>query len=442
MNSLFPLRLALQQEIKDRNLTFSDLAKRAGLNRSVFSLIFRKKEPKPIAFQYLTKITLALGYPEDHYFELYIDECFYGGKPNRSRIEPFLIRCAEQNKQSYIRKVLFHLSSEHRERSLAFIFEIAERLVQSYDDKRSTPFFQWIIDHETDLTSERLAVAHFRMFRMHKGTDEESNSKLIEKVFSVKDQLPDELKLTALLAIINAKHIYEDTKDILPMCEEFIHLCIRLFGTSDRPRLFKFNAAYPLIHPPIYYYGQSHLLKEAHLTDKGDFEEAALCQQKYKDLSWLAGSSEIGIFYVRRFNLYYRFNEISLRLLQGQEEALTEYVPLLIDHPPEILPGIITMLDAACSFQFNLDDVLDIFKAPLHNYMSLNDNAYNMNFSRNRYVLFLQKLSVYQYNRGRYEESLQAAMQSWELSQELNNHSHLRMFASLAVMYNTPVEET
>lgn len=134
-------------------------------------------------------------------------------------------------------------------------------------------------------------------------------------------------------------------------------------------------------------------------------------------------------------------NNFHARLMLGQSEALNELPDFLRKHPREILPCMIVVLDAANKQNFSVDSFIKEFTLNLQDYMTIEGNTYTLQASRNRYILFLQKLSIYHYNRGRHEEALQAAIQSWELSKTTNNHSHLRMLASLAVMYNTaPIE--
>ena len=301
--------------------------------------------------------------------------------------------------------------------------------------------FKWIIQHETDPHSQRMAISQYRLFINRISKDEEENVKAIVNFSSYWSNLPNELKLDALLALATLSHITSNHAYTGFFSEHLIKLCLDLFGTKSAPLCPNLNPHYPLSNPAVYYYGQAFLLKQAYLTDIGHFQEAITYPEKYADLSWLFNLDQLGFSYVQKFNLYAQANIFNLNLMLGKSEVLDGYESFLIKHPTEILPSIIFVLDSADHFGFEIDGFLNRFYSLIQSYSEFSKGYYTEQITRNRYVLFLQKLSVYHYNRGRYEESLQAAMQSWELSQELNNHSHLRMFASLAVMYNTPGKE-
>ncbi len=194
------LRSEIKKQISIKGMNYSKFSDLAGMNRSVFSLILNSESPKPISLKQLEQIGRALGHNKGWMFEAYIDECFYGGRPNRSRIEPFLIRCAEMNRIDYIKKVLHRLPKDARQSDI--LFDIAERLYSKEHIESSLTIYSFIVE-EGKSCLDRIAICHFRIFWHSIGNISEKNLRAILRFEPFFEMIPFEYKLDASMRLIN-----------------------------------------------------------------------------------------------------------------------------------------------------------------------------------------------------------------------------------------------
>ncbi|OWA36097.1 hypothetical protein B9G55_09570 [Saccharibacillus sp. O16] len=435
------LRTLIEQALSIRKWSLVKLAEETYINRSVFSNTLRAKDPTPISFSLLEKITLALGYAEDYFFIPYINECFIGGKSNKSRLQPFLIRCGELGRIDCLEQVLERLKNENEKRHLEIIFDVAEHLVRIHRKTEALILHRWIVLADENSQSERMIVSHYRVFAFSIGDDEEQNYQALLKFIPMLSGLPNVIKIEALNTVINLNDILSLNHESLPLAEEKIRLCVELFGTEDNPISNPQTSGYTFSIAPVFYYGHAYLMKQHCLFELGDFKAGLEYSKYYADLSWFPELEDSDRVVVERLGMFARANVFHAKIMLGDFKVLEQLPDFLQENPRETLPFVITVLDAANQYNVDVDNFIQKYNFDIQEYISLKDNTYAVNTSKNRYILFLQKLSTYHYNRGRNEEALQAAIQSWELSKTTNNHSHLRMLASLAVMYNTTPAE-
>jgi len=388
----------------------------------------------------LTKISKALGLPEDAFFELYVDECFIGGRPNRSRIEPFLERCIELGHPGCIDEVLRRLNGEPR--YLPLLFQIAERTNREATKWLTQRLYQYLLLHNGNRHSVEVAICHYRLFLHQLGEDEEVNSKALNAFSPYRDNLPDEFKLEALLVMGTLSLNRMEADELEAAADELIALCVRLFGTSEQPVEKPFLPEYPLERPILCYYSQGYIMKQVACCERGDFAQAEPYSRLYEDLSWLARDNPEDVQLAAALRLFAHTTSLGCRLLQGETELLSEYAASLERHPKEISAGLIILLRAANRYSLDIDQWLKRYPLDLEQVLNMQENDYRKQVSRNRFARLLYQLSIYHYSRGRVEESLQTALQSWELSHQLNNHRMFRLLASLTLMYSGQCEPT
>ncbi|OWA36096.1 hypothetical protein B9G55_09565 [Saccharibacillus sp. O16] len=442
MQTSNPLRTAIKQNMRKRGYNFSALSDRSGIPRGSLSLIFvgGASRRSPMSFQHLIRISEALGLPEDAFFDLYVDECFVGGRPNRSRIEPFLERCIELGHPNCVDRVLDKLNGEPR--YLPLLFQIAENTHQDGTKSITERLYEYLLLHNGSRHSVEVAICHYRLFLLRLGEDEEVNSKALNAFSPYRDNLPDEFKLEALLAMCSLNLSRMDADELEASAEELIALCLRLFGTRDRPPAVPFVPEHSLPRPALCYYSQGYIMKQIALCERGDYREAMLYSEMYGDLSWLSDDDPKDQQKLQTLQEVAYATHLGCELLDGNSEVLPEYVGLLEAYPRETASGLIVMLKTANRHALDIDEWLRRFPLDLEYTMSLQDNAYNKQVTRNRFARLLYQLSIYHYSRGRVEESLQTALQSWELSHQLNNHRMFRLLASLTLMYSGQCEPT
>ncbi|WP_347396975.1 hypothetical protein [Paenibacillus amylolyticus] len=114
--------------------------------------------------------------------------------------------------------------------------------------------------------------------------------------------------------------------------------------------------------PLVYYFGISHLLKGLALQKLERYYESLECIDKYQELGWFIG--------------------------------LDEYITFLLDHPEEIIPECITILEAAIAHGWQIDEYLDRI-LPYNESFAMLEEAENVSlFVHYMYCLALYKLPL------------------------------------------------
>ncbi|WP_037286978.1 helix-turn-helix domain-containing protein [Saccharibacillus sacchari] len=435
MEQSIPLRFLLSKEILSAYSSISQFATKSGLSRSTLSLIFKQEDPKPISFEHLVKITLTLGYPEQHFFDLYIQEYFTKENFNRSRIEKLLKRCGKLGLTHHLLHVIERL--EDNAYYVPVVFNVAEELSKDGMGEAASLLYDWIVTLTTEIPQSLLATCHYRIFRSAMSLDSDLNLKILYRFLPFYPYLPTHLYLDAS---INALHIlYNQRKfeELDVMSDKFILFCIQLFGTANTPN-FKAMDRYKNLceRHPVVYYGQAYLAKQCALEGFKKYREAQAYCNKYGELRWFDDGSEAAHKELSKFAIFAQANFWNFELLQGNMNVLPDYTAFLEDHPEELIPGLITILESANAFNFPIDYFVERFEHKLEELLENPDGYYTEIAKRNNLSYLLYHLAIYHSNAGRIQKSLTAAMKCWNMSQTVNNQQHFRLLASLTAFYN------
>lgn len=425
MNTTFSLRKTLRTDIESNFLSFSHFAQASKLRRSSLSLIFNTQTPMAIPFEQLIKITEALGHREDHFFSLYIDECFVEGKASRSRLMPFLNKCIELERQDCIADIMQRLDQKPQERHLQLIFDVCTNFLHTSKFNQTKELFNWLAANETNLSSERSSVIQYGLFRLFLSQDDnEKNLRTSIKFIPFLFELPEVLQLDALLQLTNVYFNLAKWNEMELYADQLRDLTKRLCLTN-----FSSNRYFTERHPVVYY-GQGYLQKGNSLEHQGLYIESGLYISGYEDLSWFPNLGEIGWIEVQKFQHWAEANRFNLAILQGDTSVLKKYEKFLEQHTKEILPSLLTILESAERHQFSIDTLLEKFTPWIT--AGIEDNYYSELFNLNRIASLYSLIAQYHAKRGRHQLAEDFSSQALDLSQRLNNTQHFRVLASLS----------
>ncbi len=357
------LRAEIERGISESGMTLSEFSVYTGINRGIFSAMFKAGSPKPISLNQLERIAQGLGKPEGWMFESYVEECFFGGKPNRRRVEPFLIRCAELGKIDCIEEVLNRLIEDPRQ--IDQIFEWAEQLyIQGYMEQ-SMVFYRRVVKHEKYHQSERLAISQYRIFLASVGEDNEQNLCAAIEFEPFCDKLPDRYRIDAIMRLFDVYFMLEKIGKADYYALELHEFAQKLYDLQEA--YAHRNGTYPeleLFKPLVVYYGYSYLGRGSVLFRKGRFHEALSCNEGYADLSWFPNQNEEARIQIARFAKYARQNEVHIKLLIGQDiqETILRCVEILEQDPAETLVSLFFLLRAADLHGLDITSILDRFE--------------------------------------------------------------------------------
>lgn len=425
MNSNSSIRENVRKEIEFKFISFAQFAEKAGLRRSTLSLIFNPVSPKAISFEQLIKITTALDYPEDQFFFSYINECFHEGKASSSRLVPFLRRCVELDRQDCIKSLLYQLETNLQERHLQIVFEVLLPFLHLPIREKAHVLLSWLSTHETNLSSDRFAMVQYGLFRLSiRPDDNEQNLRAALKFESFCMTVPERYQLDAFLQLTNVYFNLTKWQEVEKYADFLIKLATKM---SANLNLHKQTV---IERHPVVYYGQGYLQKGNALEHQGEYAESELYIIGYEDLSWFPELNDEGIKEVRKFNIWARANRFNLSILKGDFSVLEEYGSFLETHPYEILPSLLTILEAAKQHRYSIDFWLHKF-IPLIQAKE-EGNYYGELFNRNRLAGLYYQIADYYSQSGEHALASYYASHALSLSEPLNNPQHFRMLASLS----------
>ncbi|ASA20542.1 hypothetical protein B9T62_06830 [Paenibacillus donghaensis] len=144
---------------------------------------------------------------------------------------------------------------------------------------------------------------------------------------------------------------------------EILYECVQCLYQEQQYRKAK---SLPLLtielgHPLVYYYGFSHLIRGMAYQEKGKYEEARACIDKYAEMGWLEDLGEDWVEVVEEFRFLAQANGYALELLSGRVEVLTTYTDFLRENPEEVLPALDVILQATLRYELDVDELLKMF---------------------------------------------------------------------------------
>ncbi|MCY9747385.1 DNA-binding protein, partial [Paenibacillus larvae] len=252
-----------------------------------------------------------------------------------------------------------HMSVEHPKYT-ELLFSVAEELYLNGLVEESLLFYEEVIEEEKFNHSERLAISHYRVFRASIGSDADENFKAVIRFEGFRKNLPENFQLDALFQLAricfslkkwNLAEQFADELRILVTIRYQEELLVQRSKRTSEPSIRE--------HPLVVYYGQSYLMKSVALTKQGYYEKAKQYLQGYEDLGWFEILDEHGKKEVDKFRLWAQANKYGIELLLGNTSILDEYTNYLTDHPNEIPAGLCNILEAANTYAFNVDYILD-----------------------------------------------------------------------------------
>jgi len=389
MEMTMTLRSEIERGIAEMGMNFSEFGEWSGINRGIFSAILNSNPPKPISLNQLERIAKALGHEQGWMFDLYIDECFYDGRPNRRRVEPFLIRSAELNRIDCIQKVLSRLLEDLKQ--LEMIFEIGEALYTSGKIKESVVFYQCIVQNEKYHQSERLAVSHYRLFRAALGEDNERNLRAAIEFEPFCDKLPDHHRLDGLMKLANVYFSLDKYGEAETYSRELSRFSKIIFENINGSLNDKIGVD---VHAQteyslIVYYGYGYLAMQSIMINNKDYEQAAYYISKCNSLNNISGLDEQAKNEVLKFDFHSKANEMYLNIANGDEQAFYECLDFIRKHPEEILVALLFITEHATKHNYPLDSLLHEFSLQLETFSYENSYYHSTNnFSRQMSIYY------------------------------------------------------
>lgn len=184
----------------------------------------------------------------------------------------------------------------------------------------------------------------------------------------------------------------------------------------------------PMKRPLIFYIGYSYLAESIVYQKQGLYEEARSCISHYENLDQYNLSDPESQEEVNRFKIFAKANSYAADLLAGNFEILLEYHNFIKSDDEEVLPGLITILEAANLNNWNVDHILnDHLPHDLEAFASYEDIG-----NRVYYIKLLSQLALYTFNKKSYHDTINYILEYLAIAVNMDVY---REFITNAAMY-------
>ncbi|MDP4098255.1 DNA-binding protein [Paenibacillus sp. P96] len=223
--------------------------------------------------------------------------------------------------------------------------------------------------------------------------------------------------LDTLVNMLKMAFSFENWDKIIELSEDLLSL-VHLI----REKAIRANGKRPL----VYYYGYGHLMKGLALKKLRQYDQARACIAEYGGLDWFGGLDERG----REEVEYYRFiaiaNLFEINMLSGHTEVLGDYVRFLQENPFEVLPGLLTILEAANKHGLNADDILERFSGQIREFGNAQE-VVNLAY----YHSFLLELARYKIRQNKPADAADDILIVLASAVKMSNHNDFRKCAAM-----------
>ncbi|WP_348624817.1 helix-turn-helix transcriptional regulator [Paenibacillus peoriae] len=412
------IRAELEQFLQQEGLTLSQFGQITGMNRGIISSIVTGN--KSMSINQLDRITEAMGLPEGHFYDLFVENYIIDHPPNMRRIEPFLYRCAELDKLGVIRRVVGVIMD-----NLLYspkLFEIAEGLLAQGRLEAALILYEGVAEAEKYQHSERLAICQYRIFKIRIGDDQERNLQAALQFESFVKRLDAIDQLDALIDLANVYRSLRKWDRAKEVAKDLRVLAEAHYSLSQQ------RGERKTLRPLFFYIAFSRSLIGGVYYEQGKYELALQIAYESCDLDWVKETDEETLRWKSLFQEWGEANICLTKLMAGDIEVLPLYIDLISTNREELLPGLWNIMIVANRYKLNVDSILSQFEWEISNIhdqegRQTNDKQ-NIN---NQLVGFLSELADYYLTNGQYEKGIVYLLDCMRISTIINNeHSILR----------------
>lgn len=412
INILADFRVRLRDEIQ-RNmvershsqLSFSEIV---DIHQAKISNIYRDKAS--IEIDELDRITEAFDLPYGAFYGLYLGECLLSYKQpgghkwrvSEKRCSDFMVNCLMNDQREHFDELTCYLL-DYEHDYLNIFFEVAERLYESGQWEKALPLYSQIVPHVrlSKSTSRYSAKSLFRLLEiLTVHATEWTMAQKLEIVYKLEvfsENLPENYELDAYVAL-GKFYFNEERWDKLEFYGE------KLWRISEMNKSFYlrnlgYNQTNPLgKRPLVFYYGYGWLMKGVSAQKTGRYEDALYCIDQYSDLSdfGLIRPHEVGE--IQKFKQWAIGNRFTVKILSGDFSILREYLDYLLEHPEEILAGLVTIFESSHMDDSLLESVLAEFEDKVSVFATMTNSVeltWRYLFHSNRAKFYIRRESTY-----------------------------------------------
>ncbi|KAF6577693.1 helix-turn-helix transcriptional regulator [Paenibacillus sp. EKM212P] len=421
------IRAELDRYLQQEGLSLTQFGHIADMNRGAVSAIVTGN--KPLSVNQLDRITEAMGLPEGHFYDLFIENYIIDHPPNMRRIEPFLFRCAELDKLDAIRRVVGAIMD-----NLLYspkLFEIAEELLAQGRHAAALLLYEGVAEAEKYQHSERLAVCQYRIFTIQVG-DDQSRNLSAATIFEVFVERLDEIdQLDALKDLANVYRSLRKWDKVDEMAKKMRAKAEIQYTLKHQQNSREHTDSTDKLSRPLFVYiSYADLLCASVCEAQGDYQQALDYTYTYANLDWVMETDEDTRHWISLFKSWAEGNTYVYKLLSGDINVLHDYVEYIVatsaTNENEKISKLLNVIIAANQYSIDVDDILKRIESEINSFSEhpLSDDMYTQQVIPDYIAWFGYELAYYYLHRGSYNDGFKHLMYSTVSYHTLNNETY------------------
>ncbi|WP_106768020.1 transcriptional regulator [Paenibacillus faecalis] len=417
MNHTTTIQSELNKYLETNGISINQLSRLSTVNSGTLSALINGERLTSIT--QFDLVISAMGLPEGSLYKEFMDACFTHTVTWR-RIGPFLRRCAELRKLDIVEEVVQTLLE-----NLAYspmLFELAEELFAEGDRETTAIIYKNVAEAEKYQHSERLALCHYRLFKIDLSHDQEQNLRAATRLEVFIDGLDPADQLDALKDLANTYLSLQKWRKVDEIAKEMRERASIQYELEYNKNI-RSNNKKPK-SPLFLYITYSYLLQSIVYEERGDYEQALEFVALSSELSWVKENTKEAAELKEKFKILAIMNTYLYRLLMGQTEVLSDYVIMIESREEEVLTALVKIVKASNMFKFNIDHILEKFKnmTSLEGIKETNQQTpYTHQVIEDRMVRLLNELSIYYLRQGRYDIGINYVLDCLSAANEIRN---------------------
>ncbi|AOK91024.1 helix-turn-helix transcriptional regulator [Paenibacillus polymyxa] len=419
------IRAELDRYLQQEGLSLTQFGHIADMNRGAVSAIVTGN--KPLSVNQLDRITEAMGLPEGHFYDLFIENYIIDHPPNMRRIEPFLFRCAELDKLDAIRRVVGAIMD-----NLLYspkLFEIAEELLSQEKNAAALLLYEGIAEAEKYQHSERLAVCQYRIFTIQIGDDQSQNLKAATLFEPFVERLDEIDQLDALKDLANVYRSLRKWDKVDEMARQMRTKAEIQYSLKHQEKRELRDIEKRTRGPLFGYIAYADLLCAGVYEAQGDYHQALQYTYAYANLDWVKETDEDTQHWIGLFKHWAKANIIVNKLLSGDIKVLQEYIEY-IDAAEDTTQEdkviqLLNIMIAANRYDIDVSNIIKRFEADI---VSLSQHSpsdiYTQQVVPDYFAWCGYELAHYYLHRNSYDDGFKHLMYSMVSYHTLNNETY------------------
>ncbi|MET3209867.1 UNVERIFIED_CONTAM: transcriptional regulator with XRE-family HTH domain [Paenibacillus sp. PvR008] len=428
------IRTELDKYLKQQDLSMTEFAHIAGINRGLVSGIVTGNSP--ISVNQLDRITEAMGLPEGYFYDLFIENYIIDIPPNMRRIGRLLYRCAELDKLDAIRRIVGQIMD-----NLLYspkLFDIAEALFAQGRHAAALLLYENVAEVEKYQHSERLAICHYRIFTIQVGDDQRQNLNAATKFEDFVERLDEIDQLDALKDLANVYRSLNQWDKLDTTARKMRDKAEIQYSLRHQQKKREYDESKKKLSRPLFVYiTYADLLCAGVCEAQGDYEQALQYTYAYANLDWVKETDEDALYWIKLYKDWAQCNTYVNKLLSGDISVLQDYVEYIAatsdSNEQEKISKLLNVIIAANRFELEVDDILQRFETEINSFSKqpLSDDMYNQQVIPDYIAWFGYELAYYYLHRGSYIDGFNHLLCTMVKAHTLNNKDYFINYTGL-----------